>query len=150
MVAYNFHKRFVPRIRDGSKPQTIRAERKRHARPGEEIQLYTGMRTRYCRLLGQPICEAIWPIVIELDAQIVLLNGRVIKASGELDAFAFQDGFDDWDQMDGFWRKNHPGISAFRGVLIRWFPPNPDDPFPADELQWGGAQMDLFRPVAEA
>lgn len=39
MVAYSFRKRFGPPILAGTKAQTIRADRKRHARPGEEVQL---------------------------------------------------------------------------------------------------------------
>lgn len=51
MVAYSFHPRFVDAILGGTKRQTIRMHRRRHARPGEEMQLYAGMRTRHCRLV---------------------------------------------------------------------------------------------------
>jgi hypothetical protein len=46
VVAYSFRQQFRPPILAGTKRQTIRADRKRHARPGEQLQLYTGMRTR--------------------------------------------------------------------------------------------------------
>lgn len=68
MVAYSYKARFVEPIRLGLEPgpwipgmkrQTIRADRKRHARPGEEIQHYRGMRTRQCFLIGRAICEAV-------------------------------------------------------------------------------------------
>ena len=52
MVAYSFKKQFGPPILAGTKAQTIRADRKRHVRSGELVQLYTGMRTRQCRRLG--------------------------------------------------------------------------------------------------
>ena len=48
MVAYSFKRRFREPILAGSKQQTIRADRKRHARRGEALQLYTGMRTTQC------------------------------------------------------------------------------------------------------
>ena len=49
MVAYSFNSRFEVAIREGWKTQTIRAGRKRHARPGEMLQLFCGMRTAHCR-----------------------------------------------------------------------------------------------------
>ena len=66
MVAYSFKKRFGPPILAGAKAQTIRADRKRHARPGEFVQLFTGMRTRQCRRLGETPCLSVEPIRIEL------------------------------------------------------------------------------------
>jgi hypothetical protein len=58
MVAYSFKERFAEPILNGTKGGTIRASRKGplraatggHAKPGEELQLYTDMRTRNCRL----------------------------------------------------------------------------------------------------
>ena len=53
MVAYSLKPRFIPPILSGAKRQTIRAiSRRRHAIPGETLQLYTGMRTKQCRLIG--------------------------------------------------------------------------------------------------
>jgi hypothetical protein len=37
-----------------------------------------------------------------------------------MDAFAREDGFADWPEMQAFWRVNHPGAPVFSGVLIRW------------------------------
>ena len=57
MVAYSFRPRFIEPILGGRKRQTIRAiGRRRHARPGDPLQLYAGMRTRNCRLIGRAIC----------------------------------------------------------------------------------------------
>ncbi|GJD97739.1 hypothetical protein [Methylobacterium iners] len=148
MVAYSFKKQFVPSIRQGTKNQTIRAERKRHARPGERVQLYQGMRTRYCSLIAEPICEAVLPIIIELDAQIVMLDERIITDPDALDAFAVSDGFAEWSKLDAFWRRTHPGTSVFRGVLVRWTPLDPSER-PLREAA-GGGQMDLFEAGAEA
>ena len=59
MVAYSFKARFVPLIREGLKTQTIRAQRSRHARPGELIQLFSGMRTHLCeKIVPDPVCIA--------------------------------------------------------------------------------------------
>lgn len=49
MVAYSFQAMFCPPIVDRIKRQTIRAlGARRHAREGEDVQLYRGMRTKHC------------------------------------------------------------------------------------------------------
>ena len=122
MVAYSFKKQFGPPILAGTKAQTIRADRKRHARPGELVQLFTGMRTRQCRRLGEAPCVAVWPIELHLRDGIVFANGGWIRTEEDLDAFARQDGFCDWSAMVAFWAAEHPGVEVFEGVLIRWQP----------------------------
>lgn len=66
MVAYNFMAKFAGDVAAGRKNFTIRADRERHAKPGEKVQLYTGMRTTNCRKLidPDPICEKVEPIRI--------------------------------------------------------------------------------------
>lgn len=67
MVAYSFKTMFADRIRAGENCQTIRADRKRHARPGEKMQIFTGMRTKHCeRLIPDPLCISVEPIRIDL------------------------------------------------------------------------------------
>jgi uncharacterized protein YqfB (UPF0267 family) len=110
MVAYSFRPRFVDPIRLGTKSQTIRAERKRHVRVGEEMQLYTGMRTSYCKLIARVTCTGIRPITLDM-------------ADEHSDAFARRDGFTNWEEMKQFWRQEHPGVEVFHGVLILWGPP---------------------------
>lgn len=135
MVAYSFKKRFNPPILAGIKNQTIRAHRKRHARPGEEVQLFTGMRTKHCRLLGRPRCESALAIRITFPrprqpAVIVIeqLTSGFDRITGAgLDDFARSDGFDDFDDMFRFWMAEHPPSDAFEGVLIRWTPLVPAD-----------------------
>lgn len=47
------------------KRQTIRAiGKRRHARPGETLQLYTAMRTKQCEKIGEARCIAVLPIRI--------------------------------------------------------------------------------------
>lgn len=133
MVAYSFKKRFAPPIlaslepgplTEGMKRQTIRADRKRHARPGEELQLYTGMRTKSCRLLGKPICTAVFPVRLLLGPVSTVEIGsepNTTDAAG-LDLFARFDGFRDWTDLCAFWAKAHPDVTDFSGVLIRWEP----------------------------
>ena len=105
MVAYSFKKLFVPAIEAGRKRHTIRAERKRHARPGEAVQLYYAMRTRQCRKIldPDPICSNVQTIslVVEPPGGLsefgrlsrVRING-VPQLQQELERLAMLDGFD--------------------------------------------------------
>lgn len=130
MVAYSFQPRFIEPIRAGLKRQTIRAHRKRHARPGEAIQLYAGMRTRHCRkIIDDPVCTAVEPIEIAVPEQQpgFVHNGFQWRGGVGTDwaylteDFAAADGFEGVLDMWRFWRRHH-GPGLFRGVVIRWKP----------------------------
>lgn len=120
MVAYNFKKQFVPLIEAGLKRQTIRAPRKRHTRPGEAIQLYSGMRTRSCRKLvnPDPICISVEPLLMNDELGINLDNRWLSR--NDLETLAVADGFSDWEACLGFFEAVH-GF-PFQGVLIKWEP----------------------------
>lgn len=119
VVAYSFKQRFVAPILARTKKQTIRADRKRHAREGESVQLYTGMRTKYCRLILRAACVGIEPVTLILGpVGIVRVGDRPFP--GSLDDFARADGFNKWDDLVYFWELNHPDTPIFSGVLIRW------------------------------
>lgn len=129
MVAYSFKRRFTEPIIAGAKRQTIRAHRKRHARPGEALQLYTGMRTRQCRkiLVVDPICESVAPVRLLFTRGNGELGIIVDGAELPLDkweAFARADGFPTLLDMVVFWFANHgrDGVDQidFNGALIKW------------------------------
>lgn len=136
MVAYSFKRRFVDPIRVGlgiecdvrpmtgppePKTHTIRADRKRHARVGELIQLYCGMRTRECFLIGVAGCIVVWPIRLSLGRRAgVFLPDGERRGAKMLDVFARGDGFKDWADMREFWRVEHPGVDEFNGAFIKW------------------------------
>jgi hypothetical protein len=121
MVAYSFKRQFIEPIQSGAKQQTIRADRKRHANAGEALQLYSGMRTRQCVLIGRATCLSIQPIRIEVENAVVgFQSGRTLTMIDELDDFARMDGFDRWATMRAFWSDNHSDVPIFSGVLIRW------------------------------
>lgn len=135
MVAYSFKPRFVEPIRVGlgerrmhtvhPKRQTIRADRRRHARPGEELQLYRGLRTKGCYLIGRARCIDVVPIQIHFRKRRRSDWVRaVIKLDrpSQLDHFARDDGFRDWQELREFWAQEHPGVDDFEGVLITWGP----------------------------
>lgn len=146
MVAYSFKKRFIGPILTGlgitlhsfadlpppgrsyPKRQTIRAMgKRRHARPGGVIQLYTAMRTKQCRKLGEARCVSVegvllkwsgWPYFSTFD----LKDGRRVGSTRrikDMEEFARLDGFPDFAAMKKFWADEHGG-ATFEGVLIKW------------------------------
>jgi hypothetical protein len=134
MVAYSFERRFIEPIKIGlvpgppaplAKRQTIRAERRRHARPGERVQLFFAMRTKQCQFLGEPRCVGVWPIHLTFNRPQALIE-RMPSPEGaaELDAFARRDGFGDWADLAAFWAERHGRTvaSSFQGLLIIWLP----------------------------
>lgn len=132
MVAYSFNSRFHDAVSSGRKTQTVRANRKRHARVGEPVQLYAAMRTRHCRKLvnSDPICTTVSIVEIEIvpnlsnRLQSLTIDG-VALTDNEIEDFALADGFQATllttarQQMGRFWSLNH-GAGRFEGVLIKW------------------------------
>lgn len=122
MVAYSFKKQFADKIADGRKRQTIRAHgKRRHARPGEPVQLYIGMRTKHCvKIIPDPICTAAADIRIHVphgtEPCQITFRGRTFYVDDE---FAKADGFDSGEAFTRFWFDVH-GPGCFEGVVIEW------------------------------
>ena len=118
MVAYNFKAQFADDVASGKKRQTIRAPRKdgRCAKPGDRLQLYTGMRSKSCRKLVEPdpVCKWVNGIIIEQPG-IRYTDGSECMTP---DVVARRDGFRDWPEMRDWFQKVH-GL-PFHGFLIRW------------------------------
>lgn len=124
MVAYSFKTQFVSALQAGDKTQTIRAKgKRRHAQVGDLVQVYTGMRTKYCRLLFQAPCIESTPIRIywkeegELTKLEIVLGDRLLSLEG-MTALAISDGFKNLNGLIAFFEPNMP----FDGVLIKWNP----------------------------
>lgn len=140
MVAYSFQPQFAEPIIAGTKRQTIRRPgKRRHARPGERLQLYTGMRTKQCRKIGDAVCEGVFEIALDLrmirgfsiTSRSAGVNfGNPLEALTthpitpprfkSFDAFARADGFADWAALKAFFEQHHPGVDQFEGFLITW------------------------------
>jgi len=137
MVAYSFNASFVEQVQSGAKCQTVRLPRKRHARPGEPVQLFTGMRTRACRKLvdPDPICAGVDDIEIRFADHTIAsieINGVPLGNAQMLEDFAIADGFGHRASLllphepfpasyifTRWWAQTHPG-SVFHGVVVRW------------------------------
>lgn len=135
MVAYSFKREFVAPILMGAKAQTIRAPRAgrgRHARRGEQVQLYSAMRTRHCRRLGVATCLEVVPVRLTFSREcgpLVFTVGGERLGADAMEAFAHADGFGQGGgiavlDMAAFWMATHPPAEGdmldFTGVLIRW------------------------------
>ena len=123
MVAYSFRPRFIAPIRSGEKRQTIRkVGLKRHALPGEKLQLYAGMRTKHCEKIAEAVCMELQQIEISPAAHgtiMIKLDKAPWLYPDELEAFARADGFASPTDMRNFWLQNH-GADHFYGVVIMW------------------------------
>ena len=126
MVAYNFRAEYAEKVRTRAKRRTIRAYgKRRHARPGDMLQLYTGMRTKRCEKLLEVPCRStshvamlpdkvvVVPISQQRDGQIVYIVRR-----GELDEFAHLDGLENWMSMRELFEQMHGW--PFGGLMIQW------------------------------
>ena len=126
MVAYNFKKQFAALVESGEKKQTIRAiGRRRHAAPGNALQLYTGQRTKSCRKLLDAVCTETQRITISITDKEGLSiwwtdTGYAFTLS-EMEALATADGFghDGSDPIKEF-IEFFESRSPLYGVLIKW------------------------------
>lgn len=113
MVAINFQPIFADLIRSGSKTQTIR--RSARAETGDTLQLYTGQRTKDCKLIGVATCQHCEPITI---AEGHVSTGYHRLSDGDALAIAKRDGFESVASMKDWFRDRY-GL-PFEGHRIMW------------------------------
>ena len=117
MVAFSFQPSFVEAILANTKVQTLRA--KARCKAGDPMHLYTGMRTKACRLI------AVRPAVVVDYCHIApdgVTLGDVRKHPRDRDEFAQLDGFPDFTAMLP-WFEVQYGSPRFIGTVHRWAPP---------------------------
>lgn len=116
---------FTDKILSGEKRQTIRKAGKKweNVKVGDKLTLYTGLRTKQCRKLGEAEVESIEDVEIEAIPRNggicgrVKINGKYIPAHKMLE-LAEADGFM-WvnDFLEFF--HSHYGTN-FNGKIIKW------------------------------
>lgn len=122
MPAYNFKPQFIPLILSGSKFTTIR--RIRHRRPtvaGDDLMLYTGMRTKSCSKIANAPCVETKPLIIyPFNNTIYFKDGMQEITGPALSDLMRADGLDE-NTFFRFFRlyKSHI-LDDFE--LIRWDP----------------------------
>jgi hypothetical protein len=130
MPALNFKKQFAEDVEFGNKRQTVRAPRKDgrpHCKSGDTIKLYTGMRTKDCRLLGEATVLRAEPVRIE--ATCMYLNGPPTAFrdhfTGPVGNYRQRirpaDGFGGFTEMANWFDDTH-GL-PFEGTVIYWDEP---------------------------
>lgn len=114
MVAYNFKKNLVKPILSNEKFYTIRATRR--SKEDDKLQLYTGQRTKQCKLIGYATCSGTY--VVFINEKSVSVENHRYSGVIELDTFARGDGFKCFEDMKDFFRKTH-GL-PFQGFITYW------------------------------
>lgn len=121
MPAYNFQKQFVPMILDGSKAQTIRRRRKHPTKAGDTLYLYTGLRTKDCRLIGKAICtKVVKPVVIYPFFFFIKINGQLLSTN-QMTRLARNDGFRSWVGFFQFFQR-YEEKTLLDFEIIEWDP----------------------------
>jgi hypothetical protein len=127
MPALNFKAKFAEAVEYGYKRQTIRAPRKDgrpHCRVGETLKLYTGMRTKSCRLLRTATVTRTAKVRIE-DTKMFIDGNRLPTMIHERNCettdnkFAQADGFEDGFIQMAEWFRGVHGL-PFEGTVIYW------------------------------
>ena len=113
----NFAPEFAEDVEAGRKRQTVRKNRKRPISPGDILKLYTGMRTKHCRVLREAECTAVEQIAI--GPGTVKINDTVLGPKAT-ESFAKRDGFFDAKAMFAWFARRYPGVTTLRGQLIQW------------------------------
>lgn len=135
MPAYNFKPQFADAILAGLKLQTIRKPRKRPTVPGDVLTLYTGQRTKACRLLARVRVVEVAPVKFDREwttfaddkpiwFSTVTVGDKRLDAF-ELAALAQRDGFRDTMDFLAFFTEHYNwgregGPDVLEVELIRW------------------------------
>lgn len=117
MPALSFSKQFADLVESGRKTQTIRAPRKRPIVAGDRVYLYTGMRTKACRKLGEGLVVRVEPIRIEAIGKVYVAG--VLLGLDDRARLAREDGFGSFTSFLD-WFIGADRVEAFDGSLIRW------------------------------
>jgi hypothetical protein len=117
MPAFNFQKQFAEAVELGIKKQTIRMRRMNRPRIGQMAFLYTGMRTKKCRLLKASMIKKVSSVLMYALSEYVVVGNEQIEGD-KLEQFAKADGFESWAAMYNWFHHTH-GMPFF-GDLISW------------------------------
>jgi hypothetical protein len=106
-----FKKQFAPKILDGSKKFTIRNPRKVEPKIGDQLHMYTGLRTKSCeKISSEHTLKGIQLVDLMIQKQVngtdylivVFIDGRPLD-SIETQDFVRCDGFNDEEDFIHYW-----------------------------------------------
>jgi len=112
MHLFNFKKEFESKLLEGWKNTTIRKPRKRPVNKGNYIRIYTGLRTRNTRFLGDSLVLKKINIQIHTRRKIVPVSEPTLitpigypLTKEELVLLSKRDGFDEMNRFFEFFEK---------------------------------------------
>lgn len=118
MVSFSFQPEFVPLIENGQKIQTIRKTRR--CDDGDKMHLYTGLRTKQCKLIAIKKAVAVENVIIEPRGIIVGTPPCMMLLDPiNSDMFAMRDGFLNFMRLYD-WFLNQYQQEVFHGFVHRW------------------------------
>ena len=115
---------FIDKILSGEKRQTIRraSPKWQNVKAGDKLTLYTGLRTKQCRKLGEAVVESITPIMIDTECDNVAVETPLGDFNLDLPALndlVARDGVDSNDEFFKFFCLNY-SVGRLKMVVIRW------------------------------
>ena len=122
-----FQDRFAGKVRDGSKPHTIRKTAR--CKPGDTLSLrrWTGKPYRSKQeVLREAVCAAVTPV--EINRFGADLGDVFVHCP---DTLARHDGFTGWPEMREWFERTH-GL-PFHGFVIEWANTAGERPLPAGD-----------------
>lgn len=115
---------FIDKILSGEKRQTIRraSPKWKNVKAGDKLTLYTGLRTKECRKLGEAVVESITPIALtprSADCAVKTALGTFLLTSFDVRFLALADGFESTFDFWNFFTE-HYGDETINMYVIRW------------------------------
>lgn len=114
---------FIDKILSGEKRQTIRraSPKWKNVKVGDKLTLYTGLRTKECRKLGEAVVKSISRIVLHERDSIggITREGEFPLTYSEIDILARLDGFNSVDDFWDFFNAHYPE-KPIEMKVIRW------------------------------
>ncbi len=122
MVSFSFQPEFVTPIIDGQKIQTVRKTLR--CKYGDRMHLYTGLRTKQCKLIAVKKCAMVGRVIIEPRGVSI---GNAVRDDYEMlpfdsahsDLFAMADGFLNYRAMYAWFLDSYKQ-EVFHGFVHRW------------------------------
>ena len=114
---------FIDKILSGEKRQTIRraSPKWKNVKVGDKLTLYTGLRTKQCRKLGEAVVESVGKVAFYKAGLIgaITRDGEFWLTEDEVDELVMRDGFDDAHDFWQFFDAHYPERPIEMRV-IRW------------------------------
>lgn len=113
---------FIDKLENGTKTCTIRNNPPRGAKVGEKCKLYTGMRTKKCRLLGEVEIIQIAEICITRNGVGTQIKGFDAMSEKVFLNLVQDDGFESKEDFINYHFKDYPNSNSIIKTIIDFKP----------------------------